>query len=244
MPAQAGIYAFLLFSWIPAFAGMTGKNMLGILCGFEAEAKVARQLSPLVAMSGAQEHLARARAEELVNNGATVLLSFGVAGGLMPGLTADSLIIGERVVSREKSWNCDEIFINLLARAMPKARKGSIFGSTQLVPGPEEKKNLFAFTGCLVVDMESQVIAEVATARALPFGVLRGISDDVEASFPPAALVGINPDGSVNLKAVAKSVMQQPAQLPSLLALFKNTDRALKHLTHAVPQLQPLLAQF
>jgi adenosylhomocysteine nucleosidase len=219
-------------------------TMLGILCGFEAEAKVARQLSPLVAMSGAQEHLARSRTEELVNKGATVLLSFGVAGGLMPGLTSDSIIIGERVVSHEKSWACDEIFISLLNRAMPHGRKGSVFGSKHLVPKPEEKKKLFAFTGCLVVDMESQVIAEVAAARGLPFSVLRGVSDGVEEHFPPAALVGLNADGSANLKAVAKSVMREPKQLPALIALAKNTNRALKHLTNAVPQLQPLLAQF
>jgi adenosylhomocysteine nucleosidase len=217
--------------------------MLGILCGFEAEAKVARQLSPLVAMSGAQEHLARSRAEELIEKGAKMLLSFGVAGGLMPGITSDTLIIGERVVSREKSWNCDEAFTALLSRAVPHARKGSVFGSTHLVPGPEEKKNLFAFTGGLIVDMESQVIAEVATARGLPFSVLRGVSDEVEHVFPPAALVGINADGSMNLKAIAKSLMKQPKQLAALLTLGKNTNLALKHLSHAVPRLQPLLAQ-
>jgi adenosylhomocysteine nucleosidase len=244
MPAQAGIHVFIGFSWIPAFAGMTErKTMLGILCGFEEEAKVARQLSPLVAMSGAREHLAKTRAEELVKKGAKILLSFGVAGGLMPGITSDHIIIGERVVSREKTWNCDEAFVSLLASAVPHARKGSVFGSAQLVPGPEEKKNLFAFTGGLIVDMESQVIAETATAHGLPFSVLRGVSDEVEHTFPPAALVGINDDGSMNLKAIVKSLMKQPKQLHALLTLGKNTNRALKHLSFTVPKLQPLLAQ-
>jgi hopanoid-associated phosphorylase len=219
--------------------------MLGILCGFESEAKVARLLTPLVVCSGAREAVAYQQAENLVAQKATTILSFGLAGGLNPALKPNTLVIGDRVVMENgKTIRCDEKLTALLQRACPQAKKGGVYGSTHLVPSPAEKRPLYEKSGCLIVDMESHVAAEVATKHHIRFGILRGVSDTADETFPPAALVGINPNGSINVGATLVSVLKQPGQVPALINLFKNTDAVLKNLKRVAPGVHDLMTQF
>lgn len=212
--------------------------MLGILCGFEAEAAVARKLTPLVACSGAFEEGARKAARNLIAKGASALVSFGVAGGLSPTLTPDDLVLADVIkASNGRLWHCSPELVARFAKAAPTAKSGAVYGSAVLVPKPADKKKIYAETGCLIVDMESQVVAEVASALSLPFAVLRGVSDGVEDTFPNAALVGINPDGSTNKRAVLISLLKNPFQIPALNRLFKHTGIALGKLDAVVAAL-------
>lgn len=209
--------------------------MLGVLCGFAAEAAVARPLSSLVACSGAIEENAYAQAEKLVANGATALLSFGVAGGLKAGLTSDALLVPESVVaSGDRRWSCDATLRARLKAAVLHAQEGSVYGSRHLVPTPGEKKKIFAETGCAIVDMESHVIADVASKHRLPFAVLRGVSDAIDDTFPEAALRGLKLDGSTDYGAVLWSLAKNPFQYPALKKLFHHTGVALGKLGGAV----------
>jgi hypothetical protein len=211
---------------------------IGILCGFHAEAGVARALTPHVACSGAVEELARQRTLELIQNGATVLISFGVSGGLHDSLTPEHIVIPDIVrASNGRQWNTTLEINEWLRRAAPDARHGSVYGSRFLVPRPNDKKKLRAESACDIVDMESHVIAECATEAGLPFAVLRGVSDSIEDTFPPAALRGINPDGSTNNMAVTTSLIFNPFQLPALKRLFKNTGTSLQQLAAVVEKL-------
>ncbi len=218
--------------------------MLGILCGFESEAKVARLFTHHVACSGALEDVARLRAEELVSRGATILLSFGLAGGLAPSLKPGVLVLGTHVTDKTgRKWPCDEKLLMLMEKALDGVTKGGVFGSDVLMPGPEQKKPLYKTTGCAIVDMESQIVAEAAARHGIPFGVLRGVSDTVEEIFPEAAHAGIRPDGSINLPATLLSLAKNPLQLPSLLRLFANTAQVLKNLEKAAPSVTALMGR-
>ncbi len=211
---------------------------IGILCGFEAEAAVAHKLTQRVACSGAVEALAFERAEKLVREGAKALVSFGVAGALAPDLGSHSIIVASHVAGKDgQKWPCETELASRLRNAANDALDGGVYGSTVLVPTPEEKKMLHIKTACLIVDMESHVVAEVATKHNLPFAVLRGVSDSVDDSFPDAALNGINPDGTNNMNAVYKSLLRNPLQLPALMKLFKHTGIALKQLDAVVAKL-------
>jgi len=213
-------------------------HSIGILCGFEAEAIVARKLTPHVACSGAIEALAFERAEQLVKQGATALVSFGVAGGLDPKLNSEAIIIAKEIAGNgNQRWACDASLISRFKAAAPHGLDGAVYGSTYLVPTPSDKKKLFAATGCVIVDMESHVVATVATKYNLPFAVLRGVSDSVEDGFPDAALKGLNPDGSNNMNAVYKSLLRNPFQIPALLKLFKQPGIALKQLDAVITKL-------
>lgn len=212
--------------------------MLGLLCGFEAEAVIGRKITPYVACSGAIEYLAFQRTEMLVRQGATALISFGVAGGLDAKLDSNAIMIPKEVVGPDnKRWTCDSVLTDMFKAAAPHGLEGAVYGSTYLVPTPAEKKKLHADTGCSIVDMESHVVAQVATKHNLPFAVLRGVSDSVNDGFPDAALKGLSPDGSTNMNAVYKSLLRNPFQIPALLRLFKHTGIALKQLDAVVIKL-------
>lgn len=214
--------------------------MLGILCGFAAEKKIAHKLSPLVAMSGAHEAGARAAAQRLIDAGATSLLSFGVAGGLARGLNARSVIIGTAVIDRDgKKFTCATDIVERFANAAPHAHKGNVFGSDTIIDTAAEKERLARDFGALIVDMESHILAQAATAHNLPFGVLRGVSDDADAPLPPAVLHGINPDGSENIPGVLLSLAKDMRQLPSLLHFARNTGTALNALDKVIRASQP-----
>ena len=214
------------------------KQTLGILCGFAAEANVAHKLNNRVACSGAVEALGFERAEKLVREGATALLSFGVAGGLSPNLSSHSIIVADFVAANDgKKWACEPKLVERFKQAAPHALNGGVFGSTYLVPTASEKKKLHTDTQCLIVDMESHVVAQVATRHNIPFAVLRGVSDSVDDVFPDAALKGLSPDGSTNMNAVYKSLLRNPLQIPALLRLFKHTKIALGKLDTVICKL-------
>lgn len=123
-------------------------------------------------------------------------------------------------------------------KAAPDAKDGSIYGSRFLVPTPAEKRKLHAAHGCAIVDMESHVVAMVASRHNIPFAVLRGVSDGAGDSFPDAALKGIKADGSTDVPAVLFSLACNPFQLPALMHLFKHTGAALARLQTAMDNLK------
>jgi hypothetical protein len=78
--------------------------------------------------------------------------------------------------------------------------------------------------------MESHIAARAAAAHNLPFAVLRVICDPADRTLPPAALVGMKPDGSIDYEAVLRSVMSHPQQLLSLLYLVRDSAIAFRTL--------------
>ena len=76
-------------------------RMLGILCGLDSEAKIARAIKgATVACAAARPHKARDLARELVANGATRLMSFGIAGALGATGHLGDVVIGTRIAWR------------------------------------------------------------------------------------------------------------------------------------------------
>ncbi len=65
--------------------------------------------------------------------------------------------------------------------------------------------------------MESHVAARLAALHGLPFAALRVVADPAERSLPPAALVGMRPDGTTDIGAVLRSLGRAPRQLPGLI---------------------------
>jgi hypothetical protein len=113
-----------------------------------------------------------------------------------------------------------------LASQLPDARFGKIIGADTIIASVAEKRDLFARSGAIAVDMESHIAARVAARHGLPFAIVRTISDTADQALPPAALVGMKPDGSVALGAVLGSLARHPAQLPALIATGRSAGRA------------------
>jgi adenosylhomocysteine nucleosidase len=202
--------------------------MLGILCGLESEAAIARRIpDALVACAAARPGKARLLARDLVDQGATRLMSFGVTGGLKSDLPIGALLIGSRVVSAKGLWTCDEAWGEALAQKLPQAQRGAVWGSETLVPTAEDKQRLHDTSGCLIVDMESQCAAEVAMEAKIPLAVLRAVCDTADMHVPPVVMAAIGEDGRVSGFRMFRHLVRHPRDISDLLHVARGINRAL-----------------
>ena len=166
-----------------------------------------------------------------IARGARGIISFGIAGGLAPDLNPGDWIIasavkyGNDVIPTHPEW------ARKLRSAIPVSVHAELLGSDALVMCPEEKRELFSRTGAVAVDMESHIAGKVAREHRIPFAVCRTIIDAAHRQLPPAAAIALRPDGTPDLLAVLRSVLQTPSQLPDLLRIAcdeRTARRALK----------------
>ncbi len=209
---------------------------LGIVVGLKAEAQIARRLHAPFAVGGGTQAGARAAAQSLLSHGATALLSFGLAGELDPSLPAGAIIIPSAVVTETGRYSTDP----QLSAALGSPTPYLLFAADHSIATVQAKQQLYAETGCVAVDMESAAVAEAATAAGIPFAVLRAICDPAERTLPPAALIALDARGVIGLRRIGVSVLRDPNQIPSLLALARGAARArralLRHIqTHCPP---------
>lgn len=209
--------------------------MLGVICGLKSEAKIAdRMPNVIVGCTAAQTGRAAELAKFLILRGAKRLISFGLAGGVGPDLLPGDLIFGATVMSQKDAWEADSLWIRKMINIMPGALSVPLWGSDTIVTTTADKQRIYTRTACLATDMESHEIARVAHEAKIPFNVIRAIVDPYDMDLPPAALTPLTDEGRVNLKAVYKSVVNQPSQLIDLLRLGHNSARATSALKRAV----------
>jgi hopanoid-associated phosphorylase len=158
------------------------------------------------------------------------VISIGLGGALSPLLKVGDVVIAEKIITGAEDWECHAGWRNRLASRLPNAAQGAVFGSDVIIHQAETKTGLYATTGALVVDMESQVAARFAAKRNLPLAALRVISDDASHVLPPAALVAMQPDGGISIPKVLWSIMKKPAQIPALVRTGRASSKAFREL--------------
>lgn len=195
-----------------------------VACGLGREAAIARRIGHDVSAivgGGDSERLKRAL-DRQARSSPALILSFGLAGALSPDLRPGDLVIdGDAATAR---W---------LARALPHAIAGPVSGSDSIAVTPAAKQSLRGATSAAAVDMETHIARRVAERHRLPFGAVRAISDAAGDALPPAALVGMRPDGRIAIGAVMISLLRQPAQLPALICTGVHAERAFRTLSAA-----------
>ena len=212
--------------------------MLGILCGIEAEAVVARKIvNTDVACAGARPQKARWLARDLVRRGAKRLMSFGIAGGLEPGLSVGAMIIGSQVASADGTIACDSAWAKDLMQKFPEAHCGGVWGSEKIVASAREKRALYEKSRCLIVDMESQCAAQIAAEANVPLAVVRVVCDSVDMDVPAVVMAAINEDGSINAGRALWHLGRHPTQIPDLFHVMRGTGRAMGILKKAASRL-------
>ena len=145
------------------------------------------------------------------------LISFGVAGGLAPHLPAGTCIVGSTILSNAAEFATDGDWSTNLLRTIPGAVHGAIVGVRAPVAEPEAKRVLHARTGAMAVDMESHVVASVATARGLPFAAIRVITDSATHALPASAIAAMRANGTIDIGAMVRAILRSPGELPMLL---------------------------
>jgi adenosylhomocysteine nucleosidase len=212
------------------------------ICGLAAEAKIARAAGFSVVIGAGNRNRTAALVEGAVGQ-ANCLISFGIAGALAPQLRTGDVIISTEVIAANKRWWAERQFrhrIADLARGIG-ALEGPVFGAEAILATPAEKRRAYRETSALAVDLESDVVAGIATSAGIPFVVLRAIGDAADRDLPAVALIPLAEDGTPKLARVLASVLRQPRQLASLAGLARETRTALSALAGPARALHGLM---
>ena len=220
--------------------------IVGVVTGLAAEAALLRAagITALVRCGGSSTERARIAARQLVAEGATALLSFGVAGSLVSIAQPGQIVLAEEVVLPDgrRLACCGRWHASLrerLAGLPVKLHGGALAGMDDPVCEPAAKHALRQHTGAMAVDMESHAVAEAAYAAAVPFLALRAIADPVDQSVPRFAMSGVDSDGNPHILPVLAGLLRQPWALPDLLRLGRHFEIALTSLRRAAALASP-----
>ena len=216
-----------------------------VLCttGLKVEAKIAQAAGFSVVIAAGD----RDRTAALVATAAAQtdwLVSFGIAGGLAPELDAGTVVVSGEVVSEECHWAVESQYMRRLSNFAHSigAIRGPVLGATSILATRTEKKEAWATTHALAVDLESEIVARTATALGIPFIVLRSIADTARRDLPPASLVPLTADGEPDLLGVLAAVLRRPFQVARMIGLARETRIALSALIGPARALRSLVA--
>jgi hopanoid-associated phosphorylase len=179
------------------------------------EARIA--LGPGVSVICSQGPYLAAHLESAIKGGVLGIISFGIAGGLAPELAAGQWVAAAAIETAQQLFPTDGAWTRCLLERLPGAVHAAIVGLDDPVADPSDKRLLHAQTGAAAVDTESHIAARIAAAHRIPFVACRTIIDAADTPLPPAALIGLRPDGTADVAAVFRSVVRQPGQLPALV---------------------------
>jgi adenosylhomocysteine nucleosidase len=205
-----------------------------------SEARIAQRSGCAVAIGGGMPQGARKMAERLAEDGATALISFGLAGGLDPSLEAGTMLVPDKVIHKGADYICD------LDLCLSLRRDGlavdSLLAGDAVVGCTTEKGRLWRETGAAAVDLESGSVAEVAAARGLPFAVLRAICDTAERNLPIAAIKALDETGRVAPMKMAGLLARHPLQIFGLIALGRDAALGRRALIRGAESLRRFAA--
>jgi adenosylhomocysteine nucleosidase len=179
-----------------------------------------------IQLSGMGPRKAREAGKNLLGHGATALLSWGSAGGLIPTLSPGDLVLPGKVIGSDQScYSTDPTWRGRLYGRLIGSldlRQGSLAESVTALKSPAEKRVLFERTGAIAVDMESRAVAEVAQEAGVPFMAVRAIADPADTTIPQSPLRAVDEFGELSLLTLLSGLIGHPAQLFNLVRLGWN----------------------
>ena len=204
---------------------------IAVVTGLAAEAKLiekahtrAKRPIPLLACAGASAERAQAHAARLIAQGAEVVISFGLCGGLDPDLRPGDLLLADDIAP----GTGEPIAVSTPLRARLHARLGeagltvaggTLLGSDTPVATADEKHALFGKTGARAVDMESHGVAAATQAAGAQILVVRAVADPAERNVPKAALNAVGADGRLRLFRAIATMYVRPWEGPAMIRL-------------------------
>jgi len=157
-------------------------------------------------------------------------ISIGLAGALAPGLRSGQWIVPDAVLADGERYPTDSLWTDRLQACLGGATRGLLLGRNEMAAEAREKAALYRATGAQTVDMESHIVARVAHRHRLSMVAARVVSDASHQTLPPAARVGMRPDGGMDLAAVLRSLMRNPFQLAALIRTGLEAEKGFRAL--------------
>jgi adenosylhomocysteine nucleosidase len=220
---------------------------LGIVTGLAAERGCLRA-SPddecSVRCFGMGPVAAGKAASELLEEGCTALLSFGLAGGLDPQLRPGDVVVAEAIVTeRGELFSTDETWrrrvIRRLATGITVTEK-RLVGSDRPVLTPSAKRAAAEGWSAVAVDMESHAVGRTARRSGVPFIAIRAVADPAKRAIPAWLGEAIDGGGRPRLHVVARGALANPSDVPSLFRLARDRGAALAALSRVARDAGPL----
>jgi adenosylhomocysteine nucleosidase len=215
-----------------------------VVTGLAREARIAAGPSTVVIRSGGcPERLRSALGGRLPACGAVV--SFGLAGGLRPGLPPGAVVLAAGVVASGERWPADPNIAQAWTRALAAAGQhitlADVAGTETPLLTPAEKAAWWQSTAAAVVDMESHIAAAFAARLGIPFAAIRVVCDPAERALPPLVSGALRPDGGIAVSKILGRLARQPAQVAALPRLAADAAAAFASLGHCRSLLGPRL---
>ena len=165
------------------------------------------------------------------------ILLAGVCGGLDPSLSAGSLILARRALTRDGAeLEPDPVLFEAARRALRS--KGSSFISSLLlsveqpVGAAHQKLELWNRFGAAGVDMETAALASAAAARGVRWLALRAVLDPAARTLPSAVQTW---QGEGDDARIARRLARSPRDWPAAARLTVELRRTLASLRQGVP---------
>jgi len=174
------------------------------------------------AATGEGPRRAERRAAELCDlHRPDVLLGAGVAGALSSDLAFGEILVARRVCDASGDAPQPDAALSGRAASLPGIRGGAIFSADRMVIAARERAELAARIGDdpSAVDMESAGWARVASARGIPYLVVRAVSDTADEDLPAYLTRCYDPEGGIRRARVVLHALARPATVPRLLAM-------------------------
>lgn len=186
-----------------------------------------------------------------------LLISAGVAGSIRQGLNVGDLVVAESVgYSKQSDFDSEELQLESdfvckkeivqLARQCSKGLEsklhfGNLLTVDKIISQASTKRRIGEHNSFLAVEMESAVIAKVASEKGVDFTAIRSISDDIDDDLQLDYDNIISDEGKVKVTSIALGVLKHPQKLALLSRLNKQTKTAAKSLAFFMSKLIPLI---
>lgn len=175
--------------------------------------------------------------------GAELVIGTGVAGALSAGLKPGDIVIADRIVAvHAEGRNAEHVaalsggHIDDLRRALTAAgigyATGAILTSHCVLHTGAEKRRAKEATGAIAVDMETAAIAVEASARGIPFAVIRAVLDEVDDEV--AGIGKMDEQGRIDPLATAAYLVRNPRTALQIPRMMRNLSIAAKSIASAI----------
>src|SRR4029077_1971725 len=133
----------------------------------------------------------------------------------------------------------DRAWSEKLLRTIPGAVSGALLGVSAPVAHPRDKRELYAKTGAIAVDMESHIVAAVGHAHEIPFAAIRVITDPAKRALPASAIAAMRANGTTDIAAMVRAVLKRPRDVPALFRTALDARAARASLVRGRPARSP-----
>ncbi len=178
------------------------------------------------------------------------VISFGLGGGILPGLEVGDLVVAERLLWLREGFFSEQpglsaefagAVLKLLIAGLPRIESRLHLGTFITTERIENKREL---RGRLpdgvaypLLEMESCAVARAAAEAGLPFTALRAVSDDAGEELGFGMEEFCDAELNIRIARVLLTLARKPWILPQLIRLARNSRLAGERLADGVEAL-------